>query len=111
MQLPNVEKALVSRRKTADYLLAPRKVNDKSGFFLRLGFRRSRPQELERALLKHAKDNLVASATTNDFGHKYIVEGAIETPGGRNPMIRAVWQVNHGTDAPHLVTAYRSRGR
>ena len=40
------------------------------------------------------------------FGMRYTVEGAINSPDGRNPSVRAVWFVRHNETAPHLVTAY-----
>jgi hypothetical protein len=39
-------------------------------------------------------------------GKKYIVDGAIETPSGKTPVVRTVWIVDEGSDVPRLVTAY-----
>ena len=32
--------------------------------------------------------------------------GRIETPSGKTPLVRTVWIVDRGFDAPRLVTAY-----
>lgn len=41
-------------------------------------------------------------------GSKYVVEGRIEGPSGRSAMVLSVWIIDHGSDAPRLVTAYPS---
>jgi hypothetical protein len=39
-------------------------------------------------------------------GKKYIVDGAIESPGGKTPMVRTVWIIDKGENIPRLVTVY-----
>jgi hypothetical protein len=56
-------------------------------------------------LLAHAAAHEVALLVSNVYGDKYIIEGPLQTPDGRNPKVRAVWIVNVGTDVPRLVTA------
>jgi hypothetical protein len=41
-----------------------------------------------------------------DYGMRYSVDGTIETPDGRSPGVRTVWQVDTGDGRPRLVTAY-----
>ena len=53
-----------------------------------------------------AKGQPVAKSLASPHGRKYIVEGRIETPGGRTPLVRTVWIVDQGFDTPRLVTAY-----
>jgi hypothetical protein len=40
------------------------------------------------------------------FGPRYVVEGELDTPVGRGPRVRSVWQFDSGTIAPRLITAY-----
>ena len=40
------------------------------------------------------------------FGPRYHVDGIIETPDGRNPKIKTVWQVDIGSNSPRLITAH-----
>ena len=40
------------------------------------------------------------------YGVKYIVDGAFETPDGRNPFVRTVWQVDSGSDYARFITAH-----
>jgi hypothetical protein len=40
------------------------------------------------------------------MAHKYFLDGQIETPNGKTPLVRTVWIVDLGLDTPRLVTAY-----
>src|SRR5262245_37672420 len=42
-------------------------------------------------------------------GTKYTLDGRIESPSGGAAMIRTIWIVDRGQDAPRLVTAYPHR--
>jgi hypothetical protein len=39
-------------------------------------------------------------------GIKYVLDGGMETPGGKTPVVRTIWIVDRGLDRPRLVTAY-----
>lgn len=41
---------------------------------------------------------------------KDVIEGPLVTPGGRNPMVRAIWFVESGQEHPRFVTAYPMEG-
>jgi hypothetical protein len=41
----------------------------------------------------------------SSHGTQYILDGRIETPGGRTLLARAIWIVDVGLDMPCLVTA------
>ena len=61
---------------------------------------RARPQN-NSANLRHQ-----VLAVGTDYGMRYSVDGTIETPDGRSPGVRTVWQVDTGDGRPRLVTAY-----
>jgi hypothetical protein len=42
----------------------------------------------------------------SSHGTKYIVDGEIVSPVGKNPVVRTVWIVDHGQTIARLVTAY-----
>jgi hypothetical protein len=48
----------------------------------------------------------VTKAKETGFGPRYEVEGELETPDGRRPRVRTVWQVDEGQQAPRLITAH-----
>lgn len=41
-----------------------------------------------------------------DDGVKYVVEGALPSPDGRNPRVRSVWMIDGGRSYPRLISAY-----
>ena len=108
MKLPNVEQAVVTRKKVEGYLLSWTHPagRSKTEFFIRFGFKTEAWKMLANALVDHAASYEVQKTEETEFGMRYIIEGAIETPDKRNPPVRVVWFVRHVEMSPHLVTAY-----
>jgi hypothetical protein len=108
MRLPNADNAVVERDKVVHYLLnALHPDNDgKARFFCGLGFSQEDWQRLADALRTAAAIHSVSKMMASPHGTKYIVDGRIETPGGKTPLVSAVWIVDVGLDTPRLVTAY-----
>ena len=68
---------------------------------------------LRDALMAHAASHDVARVMSSPYGTKYLIEGSLQTPDGRNPGVRSVWIIDTGTDVTRLVSAYalkRQRG-
>jgi Domain of unknown function (DUF6883) len=93
MKLPHADKVIVEREKIVDYLLNPehRIGASKANFFMKFGFRADKWEVLAEALRVHAQINRVKRMHETGFGPRYEVEGALETPDGRQPMVRSVW--------------------
>jgi hypothetical protein len=108
MKLPNSGSAMVEREKIADYLLNPAHPDNggKAAFFLSLGFNEDDGQELALAFRRLAGRAEITKSVESSHGCKYVVEGRIETPGGKSPTVRTVWIVDRGADVPRLVSAY-----
>jgi hypothetical protein len=64
---------------------------------------------LRDALISHAVANDVKIRTETDFGSKFIAEGPIMSPDGRNPKVRTIWIQRVHEDDVHFVTAYPIR--
>ena len=111
MQLPGLHEAVVTREKVQQYLLSNTHVFGaaKAAFFRRFGFRTDQWEQLATALRVHAESHPVATAEDTDFGTRYTVEGCLNTPDGRRPMVRAVWFVPQIGGPTHFVTAYPLR--
>jgi hypothetical protein len=111
-RLVNVESAIVDRRKITGYLLNLRHPDGgpKAVFLMRFGFNLDNVDRLIAALMAHARSHDVAVEQPGEYGTRYIVDGPIETPDGRNPKLRAVWIVKTGEAAPRFVTAMPSKG-
>jgi Domain of unknown function (DUF6883) len=108
MKLPNGSLALIAKEKVTDYLLNPAHPDNggKAQFFHSLGFRREAWEVLARAFRRLAAATEVAERLESAHGMKYVLEGVIETPSGRDPRVRTIWIVDRGGDCPRLVTAY-----
>jgi len=108
MRLPNAHLAVVEERKVAEYLLNQAHPDNggKAAFFLTLGFSRQSATNLSIALVRLAGEGNVVHQADSPHGQKYVVEGVLDSPAGKNAVVRTVWIVDHGQDAPRLVTAY-----
>ena len=78
----------------------------KAIFFMRFGFLVDRWQILADALRVHALEHEVVKIEQSPFGLRYIIEGTMLTPDGRNPFVRSVWFIDNGSDETRFVTAY-----
>jgi hypothetical protein len=108
MKLPNAQLSVVEPEKILDYILNSAHPDNggKARFFLGLGFQRDEWRPLAAAFRKLAEGQLVAKSMASPHGRKYIVDGRIDSPSGRTPLVRTVWIVDRGFDTPRLVTAY-----
>jgi hypothetical protein len=48
---------------------------------------------------------MVVKSMETTHGHKYILDGRIEAPGGKTAQVRTVWIVDRGLARPRLITA------
>ncbi len=108
MELPNLERAIVSQEKIVDYLLSTthRDGRHKAAFFGAFGFSAGLWEELAEAIMRHARRNPVAKKEQSAFGTRFVIEGTMEMADGRNALVRSVWFIERDDDVPRLVTAY-----
>ncbi len=66
-------------------------------------------QRLAEGLRSHGAKHEVIKVVENAYGSRYIVDGPLQSPDGRNPRVRTVWQIEIGSDYPRLITAYPRR--
>jgi hypothetical protein len=106
--LPNRELAQVPEKKLREYLLSMSHPvgHAKARFFLSIGFSPDRWEVLSGALLRHAVELEVVQAEPNRFGTRYLIEGRLASPDGRDPRVRSVWFIETGEVIPRFVTAY-----
>ena len=96
-----------------DFGLAPRRDHvkhevgsAKAKFFSRFGFRLEEWQGLVEALRKQGASYPVVKTVESSYGTRYAVDGPLESPDRRNPMVRTVWLLERGSTTPRLITAY-----
>ncbi len=108
MKVPNYQNANVSQRKLVGYLLSISHPHGrhKEAFFRSFGFSPEAWEGLAQALMKHAAEHDLVKIEDSPFGKRYIIEGGLETPDGRSPLVRAVWFIETDESAPRFVTAY-----
>jgi hypothetical protein len=108
MKLPILEHLEIPQRKIVNYLLDLTHPDGrgKAIFFIRFGFTLENWEQLTDALRTHAYEHEVAQVEQSTFGVRYVVEGILNTPDGRNPMVRSVWFVETDQDITRFVTAY-----
>ena len=108
MKLPHAEHARVDREKITDYLLSPSHPDgaSKTAFFTSYGFRAEEWQVFAEALRKHGQTHPVVKVVDSSYGSRYSIDGILEAPDGRRPLVRTVWILGKGSTEPRLVTAY-----
>ena len=111
VRLTNVQTARIEREKITNYLLSTTNPlgRNKANFFLSFGFSTEHWQGFAEALRLQATDHEVVKVVETVHGLRYHIDGALETPDGRNPQVRTVWQMDVGSDSPRLITAYPRR--
>jgi hypothetical protein len=62
---------------------------------------------LAAALLQHARNYDVSQIVPTPFGRNFVVEGALPSPDGRLPQVRAVWFIANEQETVTLATAIR----
>ena len=110
MKLRNAHLAVVDRGKVLDYLLNDAHPDNggKARFFASLGFPREDPDSLIKALRDVAQHGEVVDSEKSAHGEKHVVDGwlSAHTQESRRQLVRTVWIIDRGGDAPRLVTAY-----
>lgn len=108
MKLPNAEHAIIERDKVADYLLNSGHPDNggKAPYIVAFGFHRDAWDVFAEALHRLAVTGEITKSLDSPHGMKYILDGEIETPAGRQVSLRTIWILDSGSKAPRLVTAY-----
>ncbi len=111
MKLPGADRAIIDESKVVDYLLSESHPDGraKAAFFSAFGFRVQRWRTFAAALRAHGASGEVTRMSESDYGPRYSVDGAIETPDGRSPRVRTVWIIDSERRAPRLITAHPLR--
>ncbi len=101
-------RARVDQEKVTGYLLCTDHPDGrtKAEFLQRFGFRLAHWESLVDALLRHGRTHAVVKTVESPYGVRYAVDGALESPDGRNPLIRTVWILEQGSTAPRPITAH-----
>jgi hypothetical protein len=107
LRLP-IQKTYIEEKKILDYSLSENHASGqcKAKFFFEFGFYIEQWQIFLYALRVHGASHEIVDTIETEYGTKYIVDGSLKTPDGRNPYVRTVWQIDKGNDYPRFITAY-----
>lgn len=108
MKVPNFENAQIPSGKVEDYLLNLDHPDgsSKARLLIKMGFDEN---SLLATLLNHIRENEVIETKATPYGIKYIVEGLLKSPLGRQFNLRSVWIIPNGEKNPKLITAHPSK--
>ncbi|MCJ2096632.1 hypothetical protein MKK67_29605 [Methylobacterium sp. J-072] len=98
----------IAESKIHGYLLNldHRKGRHKARVLLACGFTQSGGDLLVSALFRHARPSQLVREFADVYGRKFVYEGPLESPDGRNPQFRSVWQSKPGDPRRFFCTAY-----
>lgn len=113
MKLPHADRLEIPQAKLVQYLLSSthRAGRGKAGFFSACGFQASAWEALADALRQQARDNIVTLSEDTHFGIRYVIEGPLVAPSGRQLQVRTVWFIDKDGQTPRFVTAYPLKRR
>jgi hypothetical protein len=110
VKLRNARLAVVDRHTIIDYLLNSAHPDNggKAQFFESLGYSVDVSELLIGAVRAGAQTGEVVEIVQSSHGEKYVVDGAVssQTESSHSRMVRTVWIIDRGLEAPRLVTAY-----
>ncbi len=81
------------------------------GMFVVPKFVWDKHKDINEPTQTHGRTHEVKRVKETGFGPRFEVEGKLETPDGRAPLIRTVWQMDKDAVAPRLITAYPLEAR
>lgn len=107
MKLPNLENAYIQPQKLTGYLLSETHAvgASKAKLLRTFSFSKENVAMLEQELLSIAQTQEVQDFIPTEHGIKYVIDGDIETPQGRQLKLRTVWIIDTGQTTPRFVTA------
>lgn len=108
MKLPRAESAIVPEQKVTHYLLNPAHPvgGSKAVFFLSFGYASADWARFAEALRRLACEHDVAATELTPHGTRYVVDGRLPTPSGRDLNVRTAWFIDVGSEVPRFITAH-----
>ena len=98
----------VAPNKVQDYLLNPDHPvgGAKARFFLGIGYSRQYYEQLVADLVQHGHSGTVTEEKASPYGVKFVVDGPLLAPNGRQYPIRTVWMEQSPGIFVLLITAH-----
>ncbi|OGL46208.1 MAG: hypothetical protein A2161_03745 [Candidatus Schekmanbacteria bacterium RBG_13_48_7] len=103
--------ALINHEKLTQYLLYPRKRNDKSRWLARAGYNLENWHLLENDLRNQILSLDVKLIENTQYGQMYEIKGKLTGPNGRNLTVCTIWMTENETKKTKFITMYPDKGR
>lgn len=113
MKLLHADRLEIPQAKVVQYLLSSthRAGRGKAGFFSACGFQVTAWEALADALRQQTRDSEVILSESTPFGTRYIIEGPLVAPSGRQLQVRTVWFIDKDGQVARFITAYPLKRR
>lgn len=109
MKLP--EDAIIAAAKLNQYLLVPKRRNDKSQWLARAGYTLENWPKLEQDLREQLLPLEAVLTETTAYGQLYEIVGELRGPNGRVIAVRTVWMDEAATGQVKFITLFPDRQR
>ena len=108
MKLP--KDTLIACEKLSQYLLIPKKRNDKSQWLAEAGFTRENWQALEAALRNLILSTEAIFVERIEYGEMYGINGNLVGPNRKTLSVRTLWMTEKATGKTKFITMFPNKG-
>ncbi len=101
----------IAPSKLKDYLLTPKKRNDKSKWLAQIGYNIENWQVLEKDLRNQNLSIDVKPIDKTRYGQMYEIRGRLTGPNGRTLLVCSIWMTELSTKITKFITIYPDNRR
>lgn len=103
--------SLISHNKLKDYLLAPKKRNDKSKWLAQAGYNLKNWRILENDLRTQILSFDALPIDKTNYGQMYEIRGKLIGPNGKTLFVCSNWMTEFSTGITKFITIYPDKRR
>jgi len=103
--------ASISPEKLIQYLLAPRKRNDKSKYLAEAGYHIQNWRVLENDLRSQILSLEAVLSERSQYGQTYGISGPLIGPNGKTLAVNTVWMIENASGVTKFITLYPYKGK
>ena len=101
---------LIAPEKLTQYLLIPRRRNDKSRWLAQAGYTIKNWQLLEKDLRKQILSLIAIPTEYTRYGQMYEIKGNLTGPNGKILTVCTIWMTETATGDTKFITMYPAKG-
>jgi len=98
--------SLITREKLKEYLLQPKKKNDKSQWLAQAGYSLENWQSLENDLCTQILSLDATPTEKTRYGQMYEIKGRLIGPNGKALLVCTIWMTETESDITKFITMY-----